>query len=87
MRIALNKTEYRALNRLRGLPPDAHLLVMCCHTTPTGGTLDGSENAFEELVEFLIAEVDEGLAPATDHPALLSIAGKINPESLDWLGF
>ena len=86
MRITLNKGEYRALDRLRGLPADAHLLVMCAAFTTTGCVLDGSEDAFDELVGFIGEELGEGMAPTGDRRALFSICLKISPGSLEWLG-
>lgn len=86
MRIKLNKSEAAALNRLRGLPPDAHMLVMCMETTASGGVLDGDDDAFEDLLGFISEELAEGMASARDTRALASLAVKINPESDDWLG-
>ena len=87
MRITLNKSEARALNRLRGLPERAHFLLMCAQATETGMALDGTKAAFDELVDFLIEELDEGMAPVGDRAVLASIAGRIDPKCLRGLGF
>ncbi len=84
--VKLNTSEYRALNRLRGLPEDAHMLIMCSRMTSTGGTLDGPQKAFDELVAFIDEEFAESLVSAADRRALESICGKIDPNSVDWLG-
>jgi len=86
MRVTLNKTQYRAVNDLRGLPHDAHMLIMCSRHTATGGVLEGSEQAFEELVSFVSEELAEGKLSATAARALLSLCIKIDPECADWLG-
>lgn len=87
MRVTLNKTQYRALNKLRGLPDGAHRLIMCSRSTPTGGTLQGSEKAFDELVEFISTEIAYGMLSATATKALASLCVKIDPDCADWLGW
>jgi hypothetical protein len=86
MRVALTKTEFRALNALRGLPEDAHYLVMTSSPTPTGGELDGDEDAFEELVAFIGEELAEGMLSASAAKTLWRLAVKIDPSCAEWLG-
>jgi len=86
MKVTLSKTQHRAVNDLRGLPHDAHMLIMCSRYTATGGTLEGSEKAFEELVSFISEEMAEGMLSATAARALMSLCIKIDPECADWLG-
>jgi hypothetical protein len=86
MRVTLNKTQYNAINKLRGLPDGAHMLIMCSRMIPTGGVLDGSEAAFDELVEFISGEIADGMLSATATRALASLCVKIDPDCADWLG-
>jgi len=86
MKATLNKSQYRAVNDLRGLPSDAHMLIMCSRPTATGATLEGSEQAFEELVAFIGEEIAEGILSATSIRALSSLCEKIDPDCVDWLG-
>ncbi|TVQ87640.1 MAG: hypothetical protein EA397_17905 [Deltaproteobacteria bacterium] len=86
MKVTLNRREYLALDALRGLPEDAHMLIMCCTPTETGGILEGSQRAFEELVDFVSEEFSEGMLPASKVRALTSLCVKIDPECADWLG-
>ena len=86
MKVTLNKSQYRAVNDLRGLPHDAHLLIMCSSITDAGGILDGSEDAFEELVSFIGEEMADGMLSATAARTLRSLCIKIDPDCADWLG-
>lgn len=86
MKVTLNKTQYRAINDLRGLPPEAHMLVMCARSTDKGGVLDGRPGAFEELVSHIGEELGDGMVSATAGRALASAAVKIDPACADWLG-
>ena len=87
MTITLNKSQYRALNALRGLPEEAHMLIMCSSLTPTGGgILEGPEEAFDELVEFISGELAEGMVSASASKALLSLCAALDPDCVDWLG-
>ena len=86
MKITLNKSQYRAVNDLRGLPHDAHMLVMCSRMTDKGGILDGSDEAFEELVSFIGEEMADGTLSSTAAGTLRAVCLKIDPGCADWLG-
>jgi hypothetical protein len=86
MKVTLTKAEYRAVNALRGLPERAHMLIMCSKFTETGGVLEGSEAAFEDLVSFVGEEMADGMLSATASRALRSMCVKIDPDCADWLG-
>ena len=85
MRVQLNKAQYDAVNDLRGLPEDAHMLVMCSHHTARGGVLDGSEEAFEQLLSFISEELSYGVS-ARRARVLYSVAVAIDPDCADWIG-
>ncbi|MEL6185865.1 MAG: hypothetical protein AAFU79_14675 [Myxococcota bacterium] len=82
----LSKPESRALNTLRGLPEDVHMMVMCSTIGPDGTILEGSEETLEELVEFIGEMLSEGMVSARDEAPLISLCLKIDPDCLDWLG-
>lgn len=86
MKVTLNKTQYQAINDLRGLPPEAHMLVMCARSTEKGGVLDGRKAAFEELVSHIGEELADGMVSEAACRALFSAAVKIDPDCADWLG-
>ena len=86
MRVTLNKSQYDALNRLRGLPPGAHMLIMCSELTSDGGVLEGSPEDFAELVDFIGEELSEGMLSARAGKALAALCQKLDPDCLDWLG-
>ena len=86
MKITLNKSQYRAVNGLRGLPEEAHMLVMCSKLAPTGGILEGSEEAFEQLVAFISEEIAEGMLSAAASRALRTLCVRIDPDCANWLG-
>lgn len=86
MRVTLSKPQYRAINDLRGLPEAAHMLVMCSRPTKTGGILEGSEEAFNELVNFISEEMAEGMLSGTECRTLGALCVKIDPDCEDWLG-
>ena len=86
VRVTVNKSQYRALNELRGLPEEAHMLIMCSRPTKTGGILEGSEEAFEELVSFISDEMAEGMLSATECRTLGALCVKVDPDCRDWLG-
>jgi hypothetical protein len=86
MKVSLTKAEYRAVNALRGLPEQAHMLIMCSAPTETGGVLQGSEEAFEKLVSFIGEEMVDGTLSAAASRTLRSMCAKIDPDCADWLG-
>ena len=87
MRITLTKAEYNVVNDLRGMPTDAHMMVMCSQMLPDGGgVLDGTEEAFDELFHHINEDLSEGLARKRSVRALMSVCLKIYPDRADWLG-
>ena len=73
MKFELPHTVYAAIDRIRGRPPDAHSLIMCARPSLKGPwTLDGPADAFRELADLLIEELEENLCPRADAPHLRS---------------
>ncbi|MEL6346159.1 MAG: hypothetical protein AAFV53_23820 [Myxococcota bacterium] len=86
MKVTLSKAQYRAVNALRGMPYDAHMLIMCSQPTKTGGILEGSQKAFDELVTFISEEMAEGMLSASASRTLSALCVKIDPSCASWLG-
>jgi hypothetical protein len=75
--VTLDKAEYRLLNQFRGLPEDAHMLVMCSRSGPDGGgVLDGDPEAFAELRSYVGEEIEQGRP--TGRRALMSMYTKLD---------
>jgi len=62
------------------------MLVMCAHPDPSGDTLEGTKDDFDELVEHISGEFAEGMVSNRDAPLLYAICIKINPDCAEWLG-
>ena len=86
MKITLTDAQCRALNDLRGLPTNAHFLVMTSTPTATGGVLEGSRDAYEELVAHIGEDLAEGMLSKSAASALKSLCLKIDPGCASWLG-
>jgi hypothetical protein len=82
MRISLEPRQFNALHKLRGLPARAHMLLM----TSGPEALEGSREAFDELVEFIGEELGEGMLSSANAKALYSLCLGIDPDCADWLG-
>jgi len=86
MKVSLAKAEYDAVNDLRGLPHAAHMLLMCSLPTRKGAVLEGSEDAFAELVSSIGESMADGMLSASAARTLRSVCLKIDPDCADWLG-
>jgi hypothetical protein len=75
-----------ALSDLRGLPESAHFLVMCAASHEAGAVLDGSKQAFRELVEHISDEVAEGMLTGHAATTLRALCVKIDPTCARWFG-
>ena len=86
MRIKINRSETRALNNLRGLPDDVHMMLMTMTFADDGGVLDGTKETFDFLVEFIGELLAEEMLSDRDASVLTSLCQKIDPGCVDWLG-
>lgn len=86
MKMSLAKAEYDAVNDLRGLPHASHMLVMCSRPTREGGVLEGSDDAFAELVSSIGEAMADGMLSAGAARTLRSACLIIDPDCADWLG-
>jgi len=86
MKLIVTPEQQRALEKLRGLPDNAHLLLMTSRYTATGGILNGRKKAFTELVEHISEDLAAGMHPVADARRLAEVCLKIDAECADWLG-
>lgn len=86
MKITIDRSQWFALNDLRGLPESAHFLVMCAASHEGGAVLDGSKQAFTELVEHISEEIAEGMLKGHTATTLRALCVKIDPTCASWLG-
>ena len=79
--VRLSRKEHSALMHIRGLEENAHLLRMCAERHENGdSTLQGSHEDFDALLRDLNVEIDVGLAPKKNLPALRRIREYITPD-------
>ncbi len=86
MMVSITKTQYLALNDLRGLPEGAHMLVMCSIPSEEGAVLEGSKEAFGELIEHINEDLCEGMLTGPAAKALKSLCLRIDRRCAEWLG-
>ena len=71
---------------IRGLASGAHMMVMCADMKDDGTwILQGSDADFDELLNDLNDEIDAGLAPKKNLPALRRIRDSVTPQDDDGL--
>lgn len=73
----VTRSQYSALDDIRGLAASAHTMFMCADRTPEGWILKGSAKAFDELLSDLHMEVDERMCPKKNLSKLVQIINKI----------
>jgi hypothetical protein len=54
--------------------------------TSSDDALEGSKEAFVELVEFISEELAEGMVSRANEGVLIALCLKIDPSCADWLG-
>lgn len=86
MKLTITRTQWHALNDLRGLPDGAHMLVMCSRPVDKGAVLEGDEAAFRELVEHIGEDLADGMLAGRAAEGLVALCLKIDPRCGAWLG-
>lgn len=87
MKRTVTPAQNRALSALRGLPSEAHLLLMCASTSANGGgALSGPKQAFDELIQHISEDLSVGIHDASTEAHLVAVCLKIDPRCEDWLG-
>ena len=87
MKITLTKTQYNALDHIYGRPENVHYLIMCAKPTDKGWILEGSDETFNELLEIINEEICEVRCSQKRAKSLIAVCKKVDPKSLDWMGF
>lgn len=78
--VRITSKEYSALMDIRGLHQDAHMMVMKADLQANGDwILQGSHEIFDVLIQNLREDLDEGMAPKKNRPALMRIIKYITP--------
>lgn len=80
LKIEITKSQYSALNAIRGLQQDAQYMVILANETANGYVLEGTEQTFEHLVRDLYDEVEFEMQPKSALKHLRSLICRIEPE-------
>ena len=76
--VTVSRQEFSALMDIRGLPADAHSMVMTACRAPDGKVLlTGERSAFQELLSTAIEEIEEGLATRKNQEFLAELCCRI----------
>jgi hypothetical protein len=77
--LVLNNREYASIMDIRGMPDGAHTMRMCAKIHEDGWILRGSHDDFDGLLQVVDEEIEEGLAPKKNLPALRRVRNYITP--------
>ena len=83
-RIGITKSQYRALNAIRGLDPSVHYMVIAAKQAPSGYVLEGTSETFDHLVRDLSDEILYELAPRSRLKHLRSLMTRVAPDTDLW---
>jgi hypothetical protein len=76
--VKVSHQEYSALMDIRGLPDDAHTIVMTAGPALDGGwQLKGNRSAFQDLLYTVIEDIEVGIAPRKNQPALVKLCRRL----------
>ena len=87
MEIQLSNSEYGALMDIKGPPENVHSMIMTAGVSNKTWTLDGDEADFDDLLNLISEEIGEDFCPKKNVRPLLRVCKKVDPESLNWIGF
>ena len=79
--LVVSNREYSALDAIRGMNEKAHYLVMTANNKDSQWILEGPEEAFDALLEEINMEIEEGLAPRKNLPALERLCRRLASDS------
>lgn len=80
-KILITKSQYRALEDIRGLEQSAHFMVMCAREAPKGYVLEGDQDTFDHLVSDLSDEIFYKMSPPSRLKHLRSLMYQLEPDS------
>ncbi len=81
--VLISKTQYSALNEIRGLHQDAFYMVIGAKEYSNGYLLKGKQEVFDALVADLYDEVNY-IAPRTRAKTLRALITRLQPECEDF---
>ena len=79
-KIEITKSQYDALNEIRGLHQDAHTMVMVAKRVDSGYLLEGTAETFDHLVSDLSDELHYELSPKYRLKHLRTLMNRIYPD-------
>ena len=87
MKVTVSGKQYFALLNIYGPPANVHHMIMCARGEIGFYIIEGEGEDFDELLSLISEEIGEGLCSKSDARELLSICKKVDPASLDWIGW
>jgi hypothetical protein len=79
-KLLITKSQYHALNEIRGLEQSAFYLVIGAKQTPKGYVLEGCPEAFDHLASDVSDEIYYELSPKSQLKALRTLLCRLQPE-------
>ena len=80
-KISISIAEYLALNSIRGLEEDAHMLVMTAQRTKNGYyVLSGSSETFDSLASYISEDIYYETLPAKELKQLRKLLERLEPD-------
>jgi hypothetical protein len=80
-KLLITKSQYSALNEIRGLEQSVHAMVMTARPTPKGWILEGASEAFGHLQSDLSDEIYHEMSPPSRLRHLRSLMNQLEPDS------
>jgi hypothetical protein len=83
-KVLITKSQWHALNMIRGLHQDAFHMVIAAEESDGGYVLKGKSETFDHLLRDLYDEVEYELSPQTRLRHLRSLIRRIEPECIEF---
>ncbi len=80
IKLKVTEKQYDALQEIRGLRNDGHMMVMTAKRLENGWLLEGTEKTFDGLVTDLYDEVEFEMQPKSKLKHLRQLIAEISPE-------
>ena len=80
IKLEITEKQYDALQEIRGLKNDGHMMVMTAKRLENGWLLEGTEKTFDRLVTDLYDEVEFEMQPKSKLKHLRQLICEISPE-------
>lgn len=83
-KLLITKSQYDALNYIRGLQQDAHYMVILAKEVENGYVLEGTPETFDHLMADVSDEIYHELSPKSRLKHLRSLMCRLEPEAGDF---